>query len=108
MSQGRKDDGAKPRTDLLPTDALLAVAEVLTFGAERYGVRNWEAGMAWGRVYAALLRHMFAWAQGEASDPETGLSHLAHASCCVLFLLAYELRGTGDDDRLTIETRPPA
>ena len=63
------------------------------------GERNWERGMDWGRVYAALLRHLFAWWGGEASDPETGKSHLHHVGCCVAFLIAYEARGTGKDDR---------
>jgi hypothetical protein len=99
MSGGRKDDHAKKRTDLLPPDALMAVAEVLTVGAERYGVRNWELGMGWGRVCAALLRHVFAWMGGQEHDPETGLLHLAHAACCVLFLLSYQMREIGTDDR---------
>ena len=63
------------------------------------GARNWEKGMDWSRVYGALLRHLFSWWRGYDKDPETGLSHLAHAGCCVLFLLAYTLRNVGKDDR---------
>ena len=63
------------------------------------GERNWEKGMKWGRPVGALMRHMWAWWQGEDKDAETGLSHLAHAACCILFLLSYELRKTGEDDR---------
>lgn len=99
MSEGRKDDNDKPRYDLLPPEALDALARVLTFGAEKYEDRNWEKGMRWGRPYAALQRHLWAWWGGENTDPETGESHLAHAMCCVAFLLAYESRSTGEDDR---------
>jgi hypothetical protein len=42
---------------------------------------------------------MWAYWKGEDNDPETGLSHLAHAMCCVMFLLSYHLRKVGTDDR---------
>ena len=97
---GRKDDGAKDPWHLMPFDALRSITKVLAGGALKYGPRNWERGMDWDRPYAALMRHMTAWWEGrEASDPETGCSHLAHAGCCVLFLLAYEIRGIGRDTR---------
>ena len=96
---GYKADEGKPRMDLLPPELLWAVANVLTFGAKKYSDRNWEAGMKWGRVYAALQRHLWAWWHGEAKDPETGYSHLWHSGCCIAFLIAYEHREIGEDDR---------
>ncbi len=101
MTEGRKDDTGKPRWDLLPPDALEAIAKVLTIGAVKYEERNWERGMRWHRPFGALMRHMWAWWCGQTFDPETGEPHLAHAGCCLLFLLAYELRNTGFDDRPT-------
>lgn len=100
MTEGRKDDNGKPRMDLLPPELLVSVSTVLGFGAEKYAARNWEQGMSWGRVFAALMRHMWAWWSGEKSDPETGYSHLWHAGCCIAFLIAYEERGIGEDDRM--------
>lgn len=97
--EGRKDDGSKAPWHLLPYDALDEIVEVLRYGAEKYAPRNWEKGMAWSRPFAALQRHMTAWWMGEDRDPETGYSHLAHAGCCILFLIAYEKRGAGEDDR---------
>lgn len=97
--EGRKDDAAKIRMDLIPPELLTAVGDILTFGAGKYGERNWERGMAWGRPYAAMLRHMLAWWGGEDTDPETDKSHLWHAGCCIAFLIAYEARGIGIDDR---------
>lgn len=99
VAAGRKDDADKPRYDLLPPEALDAIAQVLTYGAAKYAPRNWELGMSWGRVFGALMRHMWAWWRGEARDPETGFSHLWHAGCCIAFLIAYEARKTGTDDR---------
>lgn len=97
--EGRKDDQGKLRLELIPPELIEGVGSILTFGATRYGDRNWEQGMAWSRVYGALQRHLLAWQKGEPADPDTGKSHLWHAACCVAFLMAYEARGIGTDDR---------
>ena len=106
---GRKDDGGKVRMDLLPPELLFAVATILTFGAKKYADRNWEQGMKWGRVFGALMRHMWCWWGGKGPttksflfgelDDETQFSHLWHAGCCIAFLIAYEERSIGEDDR---------
>jgi len=83
-----KFDGRKPRWSLLPKGAVLQIIEVLEFGAVKYAENNWqrvENGRQ--RYYDALMRHMEAWWLGEKTDPESGLSHLAHAGCCLVFLL---------------------
>jgi len=99
MTEGRKDDLGKAPWHLAPWDAFGGVVEVLRFGAAKYGERNWEAGMAWSRPFAALIRHLTAWWERDPVDPDSGFSHLWHAGCCVAFLITYELRGIGDDDR---------
>ena len=99
---GRKDDQGKDPWHLLPWDAVRCIVKVLAFGAKKYAPRNWEKGMAWSRPHDALIRHISAWWEGEKADPETGFSHLWHAGCCIFFLIAFELRGVGVDDR------PPA
>jgi len=96
---GKKYDGGKLRVDLLSPIALEKIAEVLTFGAKKYGDNNWRAGISWGRVLGALLRHTFAFIRGEDKDTETGLSHLAHCGCCIMFLLEYEVTHKEFDDR---------
>lgn len=96
---GWKDDAGKSAMDLLPPELLFAVSDILAFGATKYESRNWEKGMRWGRVFAALMRHLWKWWGGESLDAETGRSHLWHAGCCIAFLIAYEARGTGEDDR---------
>lgn len=88
MSEGRKDDAGKPRWDLLPFAALGDVARVLEFGARKYAPDNWRLVEGWRWRYTrAGLGHLVAFARGEKLDPESGLPHLAHAACCVLFLL---------------------
>lgn len=97
--EGRKFDQGKLPYHLLPPDAIEEILKVLDYGQQKYSARNWEKGMLWSRPFAALMRHMWAWWQGEDKDAETGCSHLAHAGCCILFLLAYEKRQAGWDDR---------
>lgn len=96
---GVKYDIGKLRWDLLPFDAMDEVVRVLTFGANKYADRNWEAGMRWGRPFGAAQRHQSAYAQGEDRDEETGTFHIANAICELLFLLTYQIREVGEDDR---------
>lgn len=97
------DDGKSPY-ELLAPELLEGLSIVLGKGARKYSKRNWEKGMQWGRVFGACMRHMWAWWRGENIDNETGLSHLWHASCCIMFLVAYEQRGVGEDDRPIISS----
>jgi hypothetical protein len=108
QDQRLKLDNSKDPWHLLPFDAIRGIVKVLAFGAGKYAARGWEAGMEWSRCYAALMRHMTAWWEGEGKDQETGYSHLWHAGCCILFLIAYEIRGIGTDDRPVPETKLPS
>ena len=98
-AEGKKFDEGKVRVDLLPSESLFAVAEVLTFGASKYGEHNWRKGMAWSRLYAAAQRHMLKWNAGETHDKESGKNHLAHACVNLLMLLSYEKSCRELDDR---------
>lgn len=98
-TEGIKHDQEKLPYHLLDPILLESIAQVLDFGAKKYGERNWELGMQWHRPFGALMRHMWAWWSGADKDPETGLSHLAHAACCIMFLLNYSNRGIGSDTR---------
>lgn len=98
-AEGKKFDEGKIRVDLLPSESLFAVAEVLTFGASKYGEHNWRKGIAWSRLYAAAQRHMMKWNAGETHDEESGKNHLAHACVNLLMLLSYEKSCRELDDR---------
>lgn len=99
MSEGKKNDQDKVRLELLPPEALEEIAWILTFGAKKYDAWNWANGIAYSRVFGAILRHLWAWWLGENLDPESGRSHLAHASCGLLFLMTYEKYNREFDDR---------
>lgn len=85
---GNKRDSGKPLMGAVPPNALLAVAQVLTFGAEKYGRDNWrQVDSAYTHYMDVALRHINAYQRGEAVDPESGESHLAHAVCSLMFML---------------------
>lgn len=90
---GLRLDQGKRRLDLLPIDALEAVADVMTFGARKYQERNWERGMNFSKAYGPLWRHLADFASGRRRDKESGLPVMAHVVCNAIFLLAWELRG---------------
>lgn len=97
MEQGVKFDQGKPQWRLVPFGAMTEVVDVLTYGANKYSPDNWKyVNDAKNRYIDAGFRHFVAYANGEKNDPESGHSHLAHAMCCLLFLLAFE-RGDHED-----------
>lgn len=97
--EGLKNDQEKSRLDLIPAFAIEEVGYVLAHGATKYGEHNYLGGMKWLRLSGAILRHTYAWIRGEDLDPESGLSHLAHAAAGCLMLLEYKKRGLGEDNR---------
>jgi hypothetical protein len=96
---GVKHDGEKVDMSLLSSIAVHKIAQVMTFGKRKYSANNWRGGIAYSRLIGAALRHVFAWLGGESLDPETGYSHLAHASCCLMMLLEFESTRPELDDR---------
>lgn len=82
-----KHDDKKLKYHLLPPEELAQIAEILTFGAEKYGENNWQLCDNINRYVDALYRHLEAWRQGERLDTESGKSHLAHVATNALFIL---------------------
>lgn len=87
---GLKFDVGKPPLSRIPREFLEQVARVLEFGANKYDWNNWRNGIQYHRLLDAAMRHLTAFADCETIDPESGLSHLAHAACCIAFLTTYE------------------
>lgn len=91
---GVKLDKGKPKPRLLHesmAEAVASVVDVLTFGAAKYDDDNWK-NVEPKRYTDAMYRHLNAHHRGEKVDDESGLPHLAHAACCVLFLLHHEVK----------------
>jgi hypothetical protein len=94
--------GRKPqRMGLVPHKSVMEIAEVYGFGAQKYDDHNWRKGYDWSLSYDALQRHLALFWEGEDNDPESGLSHLAHAGFHILGLLEFarEARYAEFDDR---------
>ena len=89
----------KPPMELLSGRVLEEMAKVLGYGAQKYEPWNWNKGFKYSRLISGVMRHLMAFKRKEDLDPETGLSHLAHAMCGLMILLHHQLAGLGEDDR---------
>lgn len=93
---GAKLDAGKTRTGLVLhgfARALNAVAEVGTYGAEKYTPNGWiEVPDGQARYTDAMYRHLMREAAGECADPDTGLAHAAHAAWNALARLDLMIR----------------
>ena len=74
-------------------------AHVFDYGRKKYAEWNWAKGMAWSIPVGCAARHLMAAINGEETDSESGLSHLAHAACNIIMLLTYETTFPEGDDR---------
>ncbi len=99
---GTKDDKAKESFRYMPWKALREVNLVLAYGARKYAENNWQQvpdGKM--RYFDAAMRHLTTWREEGPLDtgPKgSGLRHLAHAACCCLFALWFELNEKPDDE----------
>lgn len=85
---------------LNPPPALIAMAGVFRLGAEKYGPYNWrEHAVSASVYYAAAMRHLCAFWEGEETDGESGESHLAHVMACMAIILDAKHHNKLNDDR---------
>ena len=100
MSAEHHDEGKPPLADV-PRSLLLAVAHVLKRSQDsgKYPRYNWREGAEYTRFASSALRHLMAWLDGQDMDHESGLPHLWHAATNIAFLVEWEDRRIGTDDR---------
>ncbi len=96
---GKKFDADKARYDLIPGMALEELAKLFMMGGKKYGDWNWYEGMSWSRIFAAMMRHAWAWWRGEQFDREDGQHHLTSVAWCAMVLYTFEKQNRGTDDR---------
>jgi len=75
------------------------IGNAFVYGARKYGPDNWRKGMNWSRCINSCMRHLWAWWREGPVDQESGIHHLALATCSIMFLFVYEREGLGKDDR---------
>ena len=98
--EGKKDDTGKLDWALLPLYPIREVVKVLMWGEKNYDRDNWQLVVdARLRYYNAAMRHITEWFGGKKNDSDTKLHHLAHAVCCLLFLIWLDKKGYKDADK---------
>ena len=91
----------KAPLDLVPPCAMFEMARAFGYGADKYGRQNWIDERAQCSVYyAAMMRHMLTWFEGEDIDPESGVYHLAHVMANCAILIHMKENNNFDDDRI--------
>ena len=69
-------------------------------GMLKYGRTNWrEAGVRPSIYVDAALRHILAWWEGEETDPDDEVPHLAAALACLAILVDARAHDRLNDDR---------
>jgi len=89
----------KARFDLIPTGPLWELAEHYGAGAHKYEAHNFRRGYPWGFSYAAALRHLNQFWNGEDIDPETGSKHVVAAAWHCFALASFMDEHPSKDDR---------
>lgn len=86
--------------EVVPPSAMAALAEAFQNGAEKYGSYNWRTKTVSSSVYyAAALRHLQAWWDGENVADDSGIHHLHHAMACLAILVDAGSIGKLNDNR---------
>lgn len=88
----KKFDKGKNMLQLIDPMWIEDLGKVLTMGALKYGIENWKNidNESRPKVIGAILRHIIAYLKGDVVDKESGLPHLAHAQCNMMFLNWYD------------------
>lgn len=105
-----KFDQNKPRTDLIPPEAILGLADLYAMGARKYADRNWEKGMSYTRLLGALVRHAMAYLSGENYATDDKQHHMLSVAWCALAIFTFDCRGLAPewDDRPDYQACPGA
>ncbi len=105
MARAVKVDGGglrynknKVQFELVPPEWWWGIAEVMTRGAHKYEIRNWERGMAWAIPVGCIFRHLMKFLMGERFDPETGCHHMFMVAWNACALASYDIRGIGKNN----------
>jgi len=76
----------KPQWSLVDFESFEDMVKVLEFGAKKYSANNWKKGLEINKLCESMLRHVFAFMNGETNDPESGLPHIGHIQCNTMFI----------------------
>lgn len=89
-----KDTKGKTRLELVLPSTIEWLGRIRTYGVQKYkDPDNWKK-VPKDQYVGAAMRHFEKYRKGEYLDDESGMPHLAHAMCNLMFLLDME-----DDER---------
>jgi len=88
-----KADNGKLMMSLIEPQFIMGTAKVLTIGGVKYEIDNWKRCDDRQRYEDALLRHIYDYLDGSKCDDESGVSHLYHAACNLMFLDYFDRKG---------------
>jgi hypothetical protein len=84
--QAMRYNQGKLQWSLMDMKSFEPMIRVLEFGAKKYARDNWKKGMFLSAIYDSLTRHMISFMAGEDNDPESGLPHIGHIQCNIMFM----------------------
>lgn len=76
----------KPEISQLDPRFLLALAEHMKKGEEKYGKYNWALGQDYHTTFDCCMRHILAFMAGEDFDKESGTHHIISAAANLMIL----------------------
>ena len=103
--QALRYNEGKLKWSLVDWKSLEPMVRVLEMGAQKYAPYNWAKGMPVTEVSESLLRHMFAYLDGELDDKESKIQHLGHVMCNCMFLIHIMREKPEFDDRTIINKK---
>ena len=95
----RESIGTKIDTTLVPYELILAAAQGLNYGAEKYSERNFELGLPMRTLLGSIERHNQALKDGENIDADSGLPHFVLLASSVAMLCHNIMQDMVEDDR---------
>lgn len=110
MGYKSSDNVGKLKFELIPARAEKAIAEALTYGANKYGPRDWEERAMSGKstiseYIGSIRRHLSDYTLGEDHDRESGLHHLICAAVNCMILYEISTKELAMDDRTRFKER---
>jgi hypothetical protein len=104
-SKGTKHNSGKPALSIFPRSAAIEAAKTFMDGAEKYSLHNYKQGLSAHEMADALLRHLYAWLDGETNVPDSkhGAHHLGAVIANAAMIIECERLGTLTDDRFKKE-----
>ncbi len=99
----------KIRYDLVPWREFEEVVKVIGYGADKYTDFGWKTVTnAYNEYLAAAERHQVAVkARNEVFDEESGLYHLAHAICDLMYAFWHQIEILELKERVTARDSSP-